>query len=70
MQEGSARLVVADQVHEGGEGDLFVIKAGTPHGFVNIGDGALKQIDIHLYPRFEQEDLPETSIAKKAGLPS
>jgi len=70
VQEGNTRLVVADQVHEAGKGDVFVIKAGTPHGFVNIGDGALKQIDIHLHPRFEQEDLPATSIANNAGLPN
>ena len=46
MEEGQTRVVVGNEVHEGGKGDLYlyVIKAGTPHGFVNVGDGLLKQM--------------------------
>jgi mannose-6-phosphate isomerase-like protein (cupin superfamily) len=34
-------------------GDTLVVHAGEPHGFVNSGEGQLRQIDIHLHPTFE-----------------
>ena len=34
-------------------GDTVVVHAGEPHGFVNSGEGQLRQIDIHLHPTFE-----------------
>ncbi len=42
---------------EGRAGDIFVIKAGEIHGFKAIGDEPLVQVDIHLSPRFIQENL-------------
>jgi mannose-6-phosphate isomerase-like protein (cupin superfamily) len=33
------------------------VKAGEIHSFVNIGDVPLIQLDIHLNPRFVQENL-------------
>jgi mannose-6-phosphate isomerase-like protein (cupin superfamily) len=38
-----------------------VIKAGEVHSFRAIGDGPLVQVDVHLSPRFIQENLPETT---------
>jgi mannose-6-phosphate isomerase-like protein (cupin superfamily) len=32
-----------------------VVDAGQPHGFVNSGEGRLRQIDIHLSPSFDTE---------------
>jgi mannose-6-phosphate isomerase-like protein (cupin superfamily) len=40
---------------EVGAGSMAVVDAGQPHGFVNDGPGILRQIDIHLSPRFETE---------------
>ena len=42
---------------EAGAGDILVIKAGEIHGFKCIGDAPLVQVDIHLSPRFIQENL-------------
>ena len=42
---------------EGRAGDIFVIKAGEIHGFTAIGDEPLVQVDVHLSPRFIQENL-------------
>lgn len=67
--EGRARAVVGDETREAGPGDILVVKARTPHGFVNIGDTVLKQIDVHTSPRFKQQNLPPTETSKKAGLP-
>lgn len=57
VQEGRGRWTVEGQDHEVGPGDILVIKAGEVHTFVNIGDGPLKQLDVHLGPRFIQENL-------------
>jgi quercetin dioxygenase-like cupin family protein len=42
---------------EAGAGDALVIKAGEVHGFKCIGDEPLVQVDVHLSPRFIQENL-------------
>jgi mannose-6-phosphate isomerase-like protein (cupin superfamily) len=69
MQEGRARLVVGDEIREAAPGDIVVVKARTPHGFVNIGDIILKQIDIHLSPGFHQHNLEPTPTSRQAMLP-
>jgi mannose-6-phosphate isomerase-like protein (cupin superfamily) len=69
IEEGRSRLVVGNEIREAGAGDILVIKARTPHGFVNMGAGILKQVDVHLNPTFKQQNLEPTEIAKKAGLP-
>ena len=33
--------------------------AGEPHGFLTSGDGVLRQIDVHLSPRFATTWLEE-----------
>jgi hypothetical protein len=42
---------------EGSAGDIFVIKAGETHSFKAVGDSPLVQVDVHLSPRFIQENL-------------
>ena len=36
-------------------GEMAIVDAGQPHGFVNSGQGVLRQIDIHLSPKFITE---------------
>ncbi len=69
IQEGRARMVIGDDVFEVGAGYVAVVKAGTPHGVVNAGDGPLKQVDVHMNPRFEQTNLEPTEASIRAGLP-
>jgi len=69
VQEGHGRVVVGDEMRETSAGDILVVKAGTPHGFVNIGTSPLKQVDIHVSPTFEQENLEPTAVSLRAGLP-
>ena len=57
IQSGRGRWNVNGVEFEGSAGDIFVIKAGEIHSFKNIGDEPLVQLDIHLSPRFIQEDL-------------
>ena len=40
---------------EVGPGHMAVVDAGQAHGFVNRGQEILRQIDIHLSPRFITE---------------
>jgi quercetin dioxygenase-like cupin family protein len=57
IQEGRGQYVVDGQEFEAGAGDILVIKAGEVHSFRCIGDTPLVQLDVHLSPRFIQENL-------------
>jgi mannose-6-phosphate isomerase-like protein (cupin superfamily) len=49
--DGTERVVRA--------GEVLIVPAEVPHKFVNSGDGPLRQIDIHVSPRFETEWLED-----------
>ena len=57
VREGRGLWVVDGREFEAGAGDILVIKAGEVHGFRAIGDVPLVQLDVHLSPRFIQENL-------------
>jgi quercetin dioxygenase-like cupin family protein len=57
VKEGRARWTVDGEDHELGPGDILVVKAGEIHRFVNIGEGPLVQLDVHIAPHFRQENL-------------
>jgi mannose-6-phosphate isomerase-like protein (cupin superfamily) len=54
-QEGTVTFFLGDEQREVGPGQVVVVPAGQWHGFVNSGDGPLRQIDIHVSPGFETE---------------
>ena len=57
IREGRGLWTVNGQQFEAGAGDILVIKAGEVHSFRGIGDSPLIQLDVHLSPRFIQENL-------------
>jgi quercetin dioxygenase-like cupin family protein len=57
IREGRGRYTVNGEEFEAGAGDILVIKAGEIHGFKCIGDSPLVQVDVHLSPKFIQENL-------------
>lgn len=57
IRSGRGRYVVDGQTFEAEAGDILVIKAGEVHAFTNIGEEPLVQVDVHLSPRFIQENL-------------
>ncbi|HEU4642569.1 MAG TPA: cupin domain-containing protein [Gemmatimonadaceae bacterium] len=59
IREGRGRYVVNGEEFEASAGDILVIKAGEVHSFKCIGDGPLVQLDVHLSPRFIQENLQD-----------
>ena len=59
VREGRGLWVVEGREFEAGAGDILVIKAGEVHSFRCIGEAPLVQLDVHLSPRFIQENLPE-----------
>lgn len=69
VQEGNSRFIAGDEIRDTHPGDILVIKAGTPHGFVNTGTAVLKQTDIHLSQRFKQTNLAPTQTSRAAGIP-
>jgi quercetin dioxygenase-like cupin family protein len=57
IREGQGVWTVNDRTFDGRAGDIFVIKAGEVHSFKAVGDSPLIQVDVHLSPRFIQENL-------------
>jgi quercetin dioxygenase-like cupin family protein len=57
VREGCGLWTVNGKQFEAGAGDILVIKAGEIHAFRCIGDSPLVQVDVHLSPRFIQENL-------------
>ena len=57
IRQGRGRYTVDGREFEAGPGDILVIKAGEVHSFTCIGDEPLVQLDVHLSPRFIQENL-------------
>jgi quercetin dioxygenase-like cupin family protein len=59
VQEGVAVFTRGDASVEARAGDFVVVPPGTPHKFVNTGDGALRMVAIHHAPRFDTEWLEQ-----------
>jgi mannose-6-phosphate isomerase-like protein (cupin superfamily) len=53
--EGTATVDDGASTHEVHGGELAVVDANQPHGFVNSGQGRLRQIDVHLSPKLITE---------------
>jgi quercetin dioxygenase-like cupin family protein len=56
IQEGRGLWNVNGEEFEAGAGDVLVIKAGEVHSFEATSE-RLVQLDVHLSPRFIQENL-------------
>jgi mannose-6-phosphate isomerase-like protein (cupin superfamily) len=65
--EGEATFEVGDERGIVRGGQMAVAPPRTPHRFVNTGETALRQIDIHLNERFATDWLPGHAAA---GQPS
>jgi quercetin dioxygenase-like cupin family protein len=55
VQEGVARWTVGAEQRDAHAGDILVVRAGEPHAFVNVGDGPLRQVDVHASGTFVTE---------------
>jgi mannose-6-phosphate isomerase-like protein (cupin superfamily) len=53
--EGTATFDDGTFKREVGAGEMAIVDPDQIHGFVNSGQGRLRQIDIHLNPRFVTE---------------
>ena len=67
IREGRGVWTVDGKTFEGSAGDIFVIKAGEIHSFKAVGDSPLVQLDVHLSPRFIQENLLEQWVEMWLG---
>lgn len=57
VREGRGIWTVNGVEFEASAGDILVVKAGEIHSFKCVGDSPLVQVDIHMSPRFIQENL-------------
>ena len=55
VQEGVGTFTVGDEQIEVPGGHVVVVPANTVHGFVNTGEGPLRQVTIHPSDHFQQE---------------
>ena len=55
VQEGHASFTVGSATIDVVAPRTLIGPATVPHGFVNVGNVRLKQVDIHLSPRFTTE---------------
>ena len=53
--DGTATVDDGESRHEVRGGQMVVVDAEQPHGFVNSGTGRLRQVDIHLSARLITE---------------
>ncbi len=53
--EGEATFTLGDRQRVAHAGEVVVAPAGVPHRFVNSGATRLRQVDVHVSPRFETE---------------
>ena len=47
MLDGQSRFTVGAPTVEARAGQIVIVRAGVPHKFGNVGEGRLRQIDIH-----------------------
>jgi mannose-6-phosphate isomerase-like protein (cupin superfamily) len=59
VTEGEATFTDGESERVVREGEMAIVPAGERHAFVNSGDGPLRQIDIHVSPRFVTEWLED-----------
>lgn len=57
--EGNVTFTVDGEKVDAEGGQVVVVPAGAAHGFVNSGDGVLRQVGIHASPEIQQEWLEE-----------
>ncbi|HKC20634.1 MAG TPA: cupin domain-containing protein [Candidatus Dormibacteraeota bacterium] len=53
--EGTSTFDDGKSKREVHAGEMAVVDADQPHGFINTGTNTVRQIDIHLSPRFITE---------------
>jgi mannose-6-phosphate isomerase-like protein (cupin superfamily) len=67
--EGEATFILGDTEYVARAGEVVVAPAGVAHAFVNTGSTRLRQVDVHVSPRFETEWLapPDDPTTPKGG---
>ena len=68
VQDWQATFTAGGREIVAGPGHVVFVPAGQPHGFVNSGDGPLRQIAIHQSPRYETEWLTRDGVGLPAAL--
>ena len=59
VQEGMATFTIGGSPLEAHAGQLIIVPANVAHKFMNVSEGPLKQIDIHIHGQFITEWLDE-----------
>ncbi len=49
------RFTVGEHQLEATGGDVVVVPAGVPHGFVNVGPAPMRSVNVHAVARMQTE---------------
>jgi mannose-6-phosphate isomerase-like protein (cupin superfamily) len=52
VQEGIGLFTIGDKIIEVTGRQILIVPPNVPHKFINTGSGKLRQVDIHLNPKF------------------
>jgi mannose-6-phosphate isomerase-like protein (cupin superfamily) len=55
IEEGTVRFTVGERQLEATGGEVVVVPAGVPHGFVNVGQAPMRSINVHPVARMQTE---------------
>jgi mannose-6-phosphate isomerase-like protein (cupin superfamily) len=55
VEEGQATFTAGDETVPAGAGTVIIVRAGTPHRFVNTGSTPMRMICIHTSARMQTE---------------
>jgi quercetin dioxygenase-like cupin family protein len=55
VQSGEATFTIGDEERVARAGEVLAVPPGVAHGFANLGDERLVQLDIHASARFDTE---------------
>jgi quercetin dioxygenase-like cupin family protein len=69
VREGRGLWTVEGETFEAEAGDILVIKAGEVHSFRAVGERPLVALDVHLSPRFVQEQVQEHPVPGSGVIP-
>jgi mannose-6-phosphate isomerase-like protein (cupin superfamily) len=52
VQEGNAIFTIGDKTIKAESNQILIVPPNVPHKFINTGSDELRQVDIHLNPKF------------------
>ena len=66
IELGEGKVIMNDEEHAVGEGDAFIVPAGTQHNVINTGNGPLKLYTLYSPPHHKDGIIHQTKAQAEA----